>query len=453
MTQPAGPPAFQASTAAQADLATASAQAVTETFTRLARYWTRDRWLGAQNSYRQGTVQAIKNDVTNSVLNQKHLAEYIAASVPLHASDGWAFLGRAMQAHLLGDRASARHLAYYAELRAAMTILAAHGIGIFDRQHFVVTNPTTVKQVAGSAATHTFTWQALNWWAGRPGSWNVVGQTVRPLGVDLNYWLSTTPQYAAWGPVASSWITSLGLDIQRVASDQYSRNEASYRPTRIIEQPHLDGLVSAQFAVNLWRALEPGPSGFPNLDLHILRVMFDRAFEAVEGGAPSRYPARFASAARTLSTAASLPEPSRLRVEQFLCRNTESNDLEMLREAAIDTNSTHPRHHLQIMSRAASLLVIATAAVRRLVESAGSQLADTAFWWQTLGAERGLWHTAPPTSDLRDLWQDIEIEVERLEDWLARPGAHSYADFVADCPTAFARLSQFELAALWGMTA
>lgn len=398
-------------------------------------------------------MQAIKQDVTSSSVNEKHLAEYIAASVPLHVSDGWGFLGRAMQAHLIGDRSSARHLAYYAELRAAMTILAAHGIGIFDTQHFVVTSSTSVKRIAGSVGTHRFAWQALEWWASRPGSWAVAGESVRPLGVPLNQWLSSVPQYAAWGPVASSWITSLGLDIQRVASDQYSRNEASYRPTRMVQPAQLDGLTNAQFAVNLWRALEPGPSGFPNLDLHILRVMFERAFEAVEGAGPAKHPAAFAAAIQTLSTAASLPEPSRLRVEQFLLRHNEPDDLEMLREAATNTDSANVRHHFQIMARAASLLVLATACVRRLAERAGSDLGHTAFWWEALGAERGLWHTAPPTSDLRDLWQDVEIEVEKLENWLATPGSHSCADFVADCPTAFARLSQFELAALWGMTA
>jgi len=63
---------------------------------------------------------------------------YVAVSAPLHCADGWSFLGRAVAAILLGDATAARHLGYYAELRAAMSLMAAHGVGIFNRTHFVV---------------------------------------------------------------------------------------------------------------------------------------------------------------------------------------------------------------------------------------------------------------------------------------------------------------------------
>lgn len=453
MTSSGRPANVQATANAQVGLAAASAQAVADAFANLKRYLPRDRWLGSQNAYRTGTVEAIRDDCSNGNLNQKHLAEYIAASAPLHASDGWAFLGRAMQAHLLGDRSAARHLAYYAELRAAMAILAAHGIGIFDKQHFAVTSATGVTKINGAPGTHVFAWQALQWWASRSGSWNLVGDAVRPYGRNLNDWLAAVPKYASWGPVASSWIESLGLDIQRVASDQFSRNDASYRPTRIVEPQTLDVRSGAEFAINLWRALEPGPNGFPNLDLHVLRVTLERAFEAVESSKPARQPTAFATAAVAVSGAAAQPEPTRLRLERFLRRQTEPADLEMLHEAAANSSSSDPRHHMQVMSRAATLLVLATAAARRLTERSGLDLGDTAFWWEALGAERGMWRTAPPTSDLRDLWQDVRMELEVLEDWLAAPGIRTCAEFVTGCPTVFIRLSQFEFAALWGMAA
>ncbi|SDZ48670.1 hypothetical protein SAMN05216554_4148 [Herbiconiux ginsengi] len=441
------------SAAAQNDLALASAQAVVDTYAKLDRYFRKDRWLGAQNSYRRDTVMAIKNDVTNGGVNQKHLAEYIAASAPLHASDGWSFLGRAMQSHLAGDTGAARHLAYYAELRAAMSILAAHGVGVFDKQHFVVTSPTSVTKVSGAGATHTFTWQALQWWSTKPGSWSLVGDVIRPYGRNLSEWLGAAPKYSGWGPIATSWIESLGLDIQRVANDQFSRNEASYRPNRVVEPDLVDTSASARFAINLWRALEPGPNGFPNLDLHLLRVTFERAFEAVEGAGPTARPGPFAAAANAIAKVAGVGQTSS-RTANFLMRSQQPLDLDILRNAAQDSASSDRSHHMHVMSRAALLLVLATTASRRLIEDAGSGLDDTSFWWEALGVERGIWRTAPATNDLRDFWEDISDELDVVEDWLDRDvGNYTSLDLAAACPRIFSRLAQFELPGLWGMSA
>lgn len=45
------------------------------------------------------------------------VGEYVAASLPGHCIDGWAYLGRSLSACLHGDAGTARHLAYYAEPR------------------------------------------------------------------------------------------------------------------------------------------------------------------------------------------------------------------------------------------------------------------------------------------------------------------------------------------------
>lgn len=207
---------------------------VVETFRRLRRYRDAGRWLAKRNVYRADTINRIRADRNNSQINGKHLAEYISASTMLHMADGWGFLGRAMQAHLIGDYPVARHLSYYAELRAAMSILACNGVGVFSGWNYVVTGPRQVVEVPCCSGTHKFTWSALHWWAHSQGSWKQIGDSVRPYGIPVSNWLSLAAGYSAWGAVASDWVTSLGLDIQRVADDQESRNIASYRPNRLI---------------------------------------------------------------------------------------------------------------------------------------------------------------------------------------------------------------------------
>ncbi len=58
------------------------------------------------------------------------IIEVIAVRGPLHAIDGWSYFSRSLSALLSGDPHAARHLAYYAELRASLSILASTGIGV-----------------------------------------------------------------------------------------------------------------------------------------------------------------------------------------------------------------------------------------------------------------------------------------------------------------------------------
>jgi hypothetical protein len=71
----------------------------------------------------------------------RHLAQYIAASSILHCADGWSYLGRAINCLLKGDPHRVVHLAYYAELRAALSLLASEAIGVFSRNNFVIDAP------------------------------------------------------------------------------------------------------------------------------------------------------------------------------------------------------------------------------------------------------------------------------------------------------------------------
>lgn len=432
--------------------ADASSKATVETFRRLNRYKADGRWLGKKNVYGNNTIGQIASDRRSNSINEKHLAEYISASSVLHMADGWGFLGRAMQAHLVGDHSVARHLAYYAELRAAMALLACNGIGAFNNRHYVLTGPQSVSEIPGRITTHRFVWVALQWWAQSQGSWGLVGKAFRPYGISIADWLQFAPQYSSWGPVASNWITSLGLDIQRVADDQVSRNEASYRPNRIQQAARVTPPAEVAFAVDLWRSLEPGLSGFPNLDIHVLRLTLERAFESVEGARPGKSPQKLASMVTDV-TSHFADQHTRDRVGKFLLRQTEPQDNPIFDYATSSSNSSTAGHHLEMMSRSALLLSLATSSCRLLVEDAGTSLDDHEFWWHALGADRGIWDTAPPSEDLRDLWEDINVELEDAEAWANRGNVSARSDFMMSCPHALSRLSHFELVALWGIPA
>ncbi len=438
---------------AQADLALADSAAVESAFSHLRRYFAMDRWLGGNNAYRADTDHRIRCDISGGGLKQKHLAEYIAASVPLHVVDGWSYLGRALQAHLIGDTSAARHLGYYAELRAAMSLLASQGIGVVNHQHFVVTSRTKVTKIRTSEGTHSMAWQALQWWAERPASSEFVSHAIRPYQRDLASWLGAVPAYAAWRPRAGDWILDLGLDLHHASADQGSRNIASYRPNRLIASHAVDPRRNAEFAIALWLSLEPTPTGFAKVDLHFLRRSFEEAFRAIEGSRPFDAPERFATRVGEFLAGNDVEEPRRALVSAFLRRQTEATDLVLARNAAINSRPSDASHHLHVISRATLLLVLASAAARRLIRAANADFSDAAFWWGLLGVDRGLWPASPaPHDSLLDYWDDIRVELDELQGWLDG-GFDNVASLVANCPGSFARLSQLELVALWGMAA
>ncbi|MGE0305441.1 MAG: hypothetical protein AB7Q27_06760 [Acidimicrobiia bacterium] len=442
------------SVAAQAQLASADPASVVEAFGQLRRYLQQDRWLGLRNAYATDTVRRIDTDLgtTPSSINDKHLVEYIAASVPIHAIDGWSYLGRALSAHMAGDVFAARHLAYYAELRAAMCLLATQGIGVFNKRHFVVTSRSGAQVVTGGGGTHVFAWDALKWWAATPQASNVIGDVIEPYQVKLRTWLAGATGYAAWAPVAQDWIQNLGVDLNRAANDQRSRNEASYRPTRIRTPRPVNVRRGAEFTIGLWLSLEPTPSGFERLDRHFLRRSFEEAYKSVAGRRPNPAKAHYTAAVDGLLAGNNVTEPRLSFLRNFLLRGTEPDDLLVLRNASVDSRPTAEDHHLHVLSRATLLLTIASLSARSVIRRATISPEDTRFWWQLVGSDRGVWGSQQPPLNLHDYWEDVQVELDDLQAWLDNGGEEA-ASLAVDCSRPLARLAQLELAGLWGIAA
>jgi hypothetical protein len=99
--------------------------------------------------------------------NQKdELAQYLALSTVSHVFDGWRYVSQAALSFLTGSRTQALHFAYYAELRAALAILAFSGIGVLKGKHFALTSTKDVYWFQGQ--THDTTWRAIKYWSKQP---------------------------------------------------------------------------------------------------------------------------------------------------------------------------------------------------------------------------------------------------------------------------------------------
>src|SRR3954452_380716 len=117
------------SKAQRAELAKHSRPGTAIAARRLNRFLVDERWIGKTNIYAGDASDRLRRDAkAKRTPRGRNLAQYVAASGPLHAVDGWAFLSRALEACAKGDPDAARHLGYYAELRGALSLLASQGV-------------------------------------------------------------------------------------------------------------------------------------------------------------------------------------------------------------------------------------------------------------------------------------------------------------------------------------
>jgi hypothetical protein len=386
---------------------------------QLQANFTNRTWLAPTNRYVVDTINRLKTDTGNPpALIGADLAEYVAASAPLHLLDGWTFLGRSVDASLRGDPDTARHLAYYAELRAAMALLASEGLGVFDKKHFVIEVSRLPSIISPTAGTHQMVWELLEAWCKLPKAATIVGQVISVGGTSLLTWLAHFGMAPgnALQPVAADWLTTWGLDLRQLSHDREARNESSYRPSGLVSNIPAKAKDSFEAIRDLWRVLEPASTGrFEVLDSYLLRFCIEAIFKSVTSSTRSRTDRQhyLREVGRMIASVNASGDPTRLRA--FLIRREERSDPDVLKMARKTDPPSAPDHHLQVLSRAALLLRIASGSCALLLQAGGTSLSQVHFWWSRLGEERGCWERRSTPQNVTDLWADIEEALEQLE--------------------------------------
>ena len=236
------------------------------------------RWLNPTNSYLHGTIGRIQQDIQNGSINDSDLGSYISVSAPLHCIDGWAYLSRAVNSLIHGDFNTARHLGYYAELRAAISILASEGIGILGSNHYVIDINQRCWKMPGTLGTHAIVWPVLEYWAKHPSASALIGSVVTPYGIKLEDWHRVFASSPTFPAIAENWLKNWGLDLQQLNSDHDTRNDVSYRPFRMLPVNPIVPLEISSFVREFWSLFSPsGASKFDELDRYLLNKSLQAA--------------------------------------------------------------------------------------------------------------------------------------------------------------------------------
>jgi hypothetical protein len=417
--------------------------------------WINGRWLLPQNRYNRNCIKRIRNEKKYCrPFTHRHLREYIAASSLAHCMDGWTYLGRSIEAHLKGDPDVARHLGYYAELRASMSLLASEGIGVFDRIHFIVNGRMKCKRLVNES-THEFAWDALEHWAETASAAQLIFRLIQPGGLPLAEWLNyfaTTP--AIHQLLAKEWLFQWGLDLKRLRNDREARNSSSYRPTAFSDPRAINIGDALKFVKSFWEICEPiGSIRFPLLDRHILRHSLDFIFRNANMLSRKRAKRRYERQVNMMLYGLA---PGELTVEKwadFLNYKNSPESHIILKEAGGKDKPASRRHHIQVLARAILLLRLATGAVYiRLKALQDFNKSDLEFWWAMLGEDRCLWDTGNPPYRFVDLWTDIREALQKIDAWQEEHHADgiSYNKLWQE-QTAAGVLGTCERVCLWGL--
>ena len=366
----------------------------------LAKLSSSQQWLTTGHAYAD-VVTALKD--TSTALQGGPLAEYVAYSVPLHVADGWTFLARALDAVKAGDSDSAIHMAYYAELRAAMSLLASEGVGIFNRRHVAigVNNSTTDWRGTG---THQATWHLMDAWGSDPNRSATILDAIKVENRTISEWFDEAQILpSVQHIVAGRWLKEWSLDIDTFRKDRDLRNRVSYLPTKIVDNPNLGTDFKPQAIdpiIRTWQPLEPSnDQGGALVDWDLLALALSHARDRTAVPLWKWHEIidqQLASAPPGL---------------QSYLKNFQGGRYEILDRAR---ETTPPPTMDSVLARATLLLRIANAVCAQRLKQASVLKEDLRFWWDRLGQDNGFWTQGSEPDPLSDLWADVSNSINSL---------------------------------------
>ncbi len=389
-------------------------------------------WLIPGNPYAIDAGKRLHSD-SNAVppLQSNDFLDYMAASAFVHCGDGWSYLGRSVDALLRGDIHAAVHLIYYAELRAAISLLASEGIYIGNGVNLVASQAGTLEDVTRDR-THDAAWKYLATWKQGVRCSSLLGQILRPGNTSLDEWSQNIPNTSII-PMVSDLLDKMAFDLQAFVVDRTRRNTASYNPSRI-RVDDIDLHDRYKTVSQLWLALEPDTrGGFPNIDQSLLWKILTGAFSSVtklldeHGNLTddtdwSAWESWLSSAVPNQSVGSPI-------YEEMLQAPTSLSSNALLDEVfANDVLFTSPVAYIRPMiGRTMVLLRMATGSCILLLQESGIGDKEIEPWVNSLGVSRGLWTTMQRPDNPLDLWQDAELARVEIESALANKSHHDFS--------------------------
>jgi len=393
--------------------------------------------LGVRHPYHGDILKLIKPAAD---VKPQSLAQYVAASAIVHSFDGWSYLARAFESAIAGDPRTALHLAYYAELRAGMSLLAGQGMGIFNDTHFAIKTFRTASSLTGPR-THPVVGKLLKEWTQKSGAARHLLQNIFISGRSIEEWLGELgASEPTQSEAAGRWLEAWSIDIELIEQDREARNDVSYRPSNL-QWPEGPALHPRNDCLDtllaFWESLKPVGAGSADLiDRTMLRESVRLAYEFA-GGKPLDAP-KYATFVHRLDSTA--PQTLIDFLVEPLNMATPFLPFEKARERVPSL--------VPMLSRAMLLLRLSSSGASGLMRQAGVKFSDVTFWWSKIVTEFGFSDEALDADEINDLWNDVDTSIDEILEWLdvsPTPSSREVIEHLGAQPA----ISQFQRGALW----
>ena len=358
-------------------------------------------------------------------------------------------MGNALRALVKNEPFVVGHLAYYAELRAAMSLLASMGMVNIDKEIFCIDKLMHIRRVPSLGydikGTHQIVWKLLEEAVSirnQPAEFLKLHKIFRIGGLTLEDWVVGMSGGESGMSIVSEYVKKWGVDIQNYDSDRKIRNKLSYDISTFqgVTRNDYDGVI--ELLQDFWSCFEPvGAENF-SIDFYLLWLIMQNV-RKVKGWDEETYKLKLIAFLQTTA----LSEADQTRYVNILTRTARSFSalLKLGRSFSVGSG----KYYLHIISRATILLRIATVACGDAFQKAGLHASDVEWWINTFAEEKGLWKSRP--ENYSDLYEDVK---EALEDLQSRT-VHNYSDFLThNCGNEinpFPTLGFSEYVMLWGL--
>ena len=302
-------------------------------------------------------------------------------------------------------------------------------------------------------AFHQWIWEVFKWWAEQPKAISLFREVIRPDGMALGTWIDAMNKARfAIDEVGTAWLIQWGIDIGRYSADQFARNDASYWPNSINSWEPRSAIENCQAVSQIWQTLEPSPEArFHKLDRHLLRILLKKGYSgATDLEERSEIdPNGFSKEVESLLHNMAMSDYAKQLWRVFLT-DLESENPVVIEMAGRKSRVPSAGRVVEMMSRAAMLLRLATGASAALLSEVGIEREQLEFWIRGVGTARGLWQPQNPPDDLFDLWSDVEYGLEEIDGWMGADEPSTWEMWSSESH-GLALLGECERVALWGL--
>lgn len=177
----------------------------------------------------------------------------LAVEALSHLTEGWRFLSAALASMLGNAPAQAVHFAYYAELRAAISLLSSHGMRVSNQDNSYLEYGGSSKVPSWKRErTHTIVWKLWEAWATTPAAEALLLGQLRILPSVTIGDLKASVSRVAANPTLTHWAIDLAM-----GNEHKARNQASYEtPTARLPLRAMQ-VSDFEFVRDLWALAEP----------------------------------------------------------------------------------------------------------------------------------------------------------------------------------------------------